>query len=281
MRCWRNRHAECRNEEDMSKKIFDSKWLYCVFICLAVLNVAFVLHICCSYEALIRPILARLIEENKIGNTIDGANWLAYFTVQSNLFVSIWFLLWSIGKLCGADTLVRACQNHTLATCVTLYIFATGLLYTCSTLFGIRWFDKTDGGAIVNNVVNVYHHFIIPPLTLIVYFCMPVSGYKSPKDTAMIAMLYPLAYLAFSLFRGKALDWYAYPIFRPETLWSAVFPQKPYAYVPAVFLLFCEMMLLALGFFLCAYVMTSLQNIRYTRRFSKYPYVSERAEIVE
>lgn len=260
----------------MSERIFSSKWLYCILTILALVNIAFVLHICCSYEAIIRPILARLIEENKIGNTLDGANWLAYFTVQSNLFVSLWFIFWSIGKLFNVKAFERVCENSAVATCVTLYIFATGFLYAGSTMFGMRWFDKNDGGAIVNNVVNVYHHFIIPPLTVILYFCMPVRQLKSPKENATIALLFPLAYLAFSLFRGKAVDWYAYPIFRPEALWEAVFSNRPYIYASAVALLLCEMLLLATGFFICAYFMTVLQNKRYIRRFSKYAYAPER-----
>lgn len=244
-------------------KIYRSKWFYCVLAMLAIADIAFVLHICCSYESIIRPILPRLIEENKIGNTVDGANWLAYFTILSNLFVTAWFLMWFVGKTFKVEALVGLSENTTFTTCVTLYIFVTGLLYTGSTVFGVRWFDKGDGAAIVNNVVNVYHHFIIPPLATIIYFTMPVQNKKSSREVALTAMIFPVAYLAFSLIRGKIINWYAYPIFRPEALWCAVFPDKEYAFAPAVCLLLSEMLLLTLFFFASAYLMISVQNKRF------------------
>ncbi len=247
----------------MKQKIFDSKWFYICLLVFAITDVLFVLHICCSYEAIIRPILPRLVEENKIGNTVGGANWLAYFTILSNLFVSVWFVLWAIAKFAKNEKLLRFCQNRTVATCVTLYIFVTGLLYAGSTVFGIRWFDKGDGYAVVNNVVNVYHHFIVPPLTVAIYFLMPSGGYKSARDVAFTAMLFPMAYLAFSLIRGSVINWYAYPIFRPNALWDAVFPTKEYDYAIAVCLLFCEMIALTAFFFFSAYGMAKIQNKRF------------------
>lgn len=260
----------------MRGKVYDSKWFYICIFMLAAVDVLFVLHICCSYEAIIRPVLPRLIEENKIGNTVSGANWLAYFTILSNLFVSVWFVLWAVGKLCKVDSLVRFCQDQTVATCVTLYIFVTGLLYTGSTIFGIRWFEKCDGYAVFNNVINVYHHFIVPPITVAIYFTMPLQKYNAPRDVAISAMLFPMAYLAFSLIRGKAINWYAYPIFRPETLWEAVFPAKEYSFAPAVCLLLCEMLILTAIFFVSAYAMTKIQNKRFEKsEVAKGEYVRE------
>lgn len=262
--------------DTMRGKIYDSKLFYVFISLLALADVLFVLHICCSYEALIRPILPRLVEQNKIGNTVSGANWLAYFTILSNLFVSVWFLLWTAGKLFKSQSLLSFCQNQTVATCVTLYIFVTGLLYTGSTVFGIRWFDSSDGGAVFNNVVNVYHHFIMPPLTMAIYFTMPLSKSESAREVAMTGMLFPMAYLAFSLIRGKAIDWYAYPIFRPEMLWEAVFPTKAYDYATAVCLLLCEMLMLTAFFFLSGFAMTKIQNKRFEKfEVSKGEYVRE------
>ena len=154
----------------MKTNFYDKKATYCFLAVIAIIDVAFVFHLCFSYDAIIRPILPRLIAEDKIGNTISGANWLAYFTILSNLFVSCWFLAWSCGKLFRINALICMSEYVPFAACATLYIFATGLLYAFSTAFGMRWFDAGDDGAIVNNVANVYQHFIVPPIVLAVFF---------------------------------------------------------------------------------------------------------------
>lgn len=249
----------------MKGEIYNSKKFYVFLSVLAILDVALVLHVCLSYEKIIRPILPRLIAEDKIGNTISGANWLAYFTMLSNVLTSVWFLAWSAGRLLKINALIRISEYTPLAVCVTLYIFATGLLYAFSTAFGMRWFDVGDGGAIMNNVANVYQHFIVPPITLAIFFTMPIRRIYSAKYTAVAAMIFPMAYLSFSLIRGKIINWYAYPIFRPETLWEKVCPGKNYKFAPAAALLFFEMVALAAGFFVVAYVMTSIENKRFLK----------------
>lgn len=249
----------------MKTNFYDKKATYCLFAVIAIIDVAFVFHLCFSYDAIIRPILPRLIAEDKIGNTISGANWLAYFTILSNLFVSCWFLAWSCGKLFRINALIRTSEYVPFATCATLYIFATGLLYAFSTAFGMRWFDAGDEGAIVNNVANVYQHFIVPPIALAVFFTMPIKKTYSERYTALAAMFFPLLYLSFSLFRGKKTNWYAYPIFRPETLWEKVCPGREYETAPAFVLLFAEMIALAAGFFIAAYLMIKIKNKRFLK----------------
>lgn len=83
----------------MKTNFYDKKATYCFLAVIAIIDVAFVFHLCFSYDAIIRPILPRLIAEDKIGNTISGANWLAYFTILSNVLTSVWFLAWSAGRL--------------------------------------------------------------------------------------------------------------------------------------------------------------------------------------
>lgn len=52
----------------MKTNFYDKKATYCFLAVIAIIDVAFVFHLCFSYDAIIRPILPRLIAEDKIGN---------------------------------------------------------------------------------------------------------------------------------------------------------------------------------------------------------------------
>lgn len=176
-----------------------------------------VFHQVFSYETLIRPHLD-VFYPDCTGNNVSGANYLSYFTLQSNIFVSVFALLESIGLL-FSPKLLRFTHNDALRGAVTLYIAVTGIIF-CSVLLPFLvdfpwqrlWFSN----------LICYNQHIVIPLFFIIWWFFPSENTPLNYKNALWFLVYPLTYFIVSMIRGGADGFYPYPFLNAVSLWGYV-----------------------------------------------------------
>jgi hypothetical protein len=126
-----------------------------------------------------------------------GFNTFAFFTVQSNLIV-------------GATTLLLAVSPHRNSTVFRVFrligvvaITVTGVVYHVA-LSGIL---ELDG---VHQLGNQLVHTVVPVLAVVGWLLFGPRGLTSAR-VVWLSLLFPLAWLAFTLVRGSFVHWYPYP----------------------------------------------------------------------
>ncbi len=201
-----------------------------------------------SYEENIRPYLIELPKEilekypeslplakNFTTNTISGLNSLSFFTNLSNLFVSVYLLLLAVTIL-GLKRTKKIAFNPYVQSVLTLYILITGIVY-CFILRPFIHFENLvwmKGVKSLNLSVNIslFQHIFVPLFMLFLFF-IPFSQRKIDKSFLSLGLVFPSAYLVFSLLRGflgekqlfsiengvKVYErWFPYPFMQPKLI---------------------------------------------------------------
>lgn len=153
-------------------------------------------------------------------------NILSYFTVQSNIFVAF-YLITSAFAVFGSERARRIAFNPTLGALVTTYIIVTGAVYCCGIPLGFAPPFKWDNPYhAMSSFIQVFHHMIIPPFMLLLWF-FPASDRKIKHKYLPLFGIYPLVYSLFSIVRGALSDphFYAYPFYDPNFA-AELFGQK-------------------------------------------------------
>ena len=133
------------------------------------------------------------------GTFVPG-NFLSFFTIQSNLLAGVTLLL--------VVTRREAAWLSWLRGLATLCMVVTGIVFSVL-LSGLPADVLT--AAPWDNVVL---HYLVPAWFAIDWLLAPPSP-PVPFRTALLWMLYPLVYVAYSLVRGPLVDWYPYPFLDP------------------------------------------------------------------
>lgn len=196
-----------------------SKILGVLFMLIGVFGILVILHRICAY----------VFEYDPEFYSVDYGrfNLLAFFTVQSNILVSFYFIAAALG-IFGCERAAKIAFNPTFGCLVTTYIIVTGAVFCSGIPMGmtppLKWDTPLHG---MLAFVQILHHMIIPGLCILLWF-FPFSDKKIPKDALAISGLYPLAYSLFSIVRGAVSDptYYPYPFFNPEFIYSTVFPDR-------------------------------------------------------
>lgn len=218
-------------------------------------------HHIVSYENILRPHMDYLIVNKVITNDINGATFLYYFTNQSNIFVDVFLILFAFGLL-GNQKLYRFTHNETLRCAVTLNILVTGIIY-CAVLlpFASASFPM-EKGIWFSNVVNIWAHMVVP-FCFTAFWFFPLSNQKlKTVKTALLCLIYPLGYFAFSVVRGAIVHFYPYPFLNSHQLWETLFKDKPYNAVTGVLLLVAVILALSGIFFGLACALCAIHNRR-------------------
>lgn len=71
--------------------------------------------------------------------------------------------------------------------------------------------------------VNLVLHYVIP-IVMIVDWLIDLPPFRIRAMSAMVWLIYPIVYLAYSLIRGPLVDWYPYPFLDP----------RPEGYIPVI-----------------------------------------------
>jgi hypothetical protein len=139
-----------------------------------------------------------------LGDRFNAANHLGYFTVLSNIFAGCVALLGVFGPV-----------SAQIRGAAVLYMATTGLVYALL----LRGVD-VQTPAYANWVL----HVIVPILVVGEWLLAPER-----TSRAWVWLTFPLTYLAYTLVRGRIVDWYPYPFLDPrphgsgEVLLSSVF----------------------------------------------------------
>lgn len=132
--------------------------------------------------------------------------FLSYFTILTNLLVSVYFtaLLFPKSKLYNLATLAST------GTAITVYILVVGLVYQTV----LRSLYHPQGLFLVSD--NLVHGWM-PLFTLGYWIRFTYGNFIEPKSL-ITWLYYPLAFLFYSLLRGHFTGWYPYPFLDVTTL---------------------------------------------------------------
>lgn len=155
-------------------------------------------------------------------------NILSYFTVQSNFFAYIYFLLAGLGMM-GVKKAQKIGFNENIGVLVTTYIVIAGITYCAGIPMGLTPPSKWDTPAhSMSSFIQVYYHMIMPVVTVILWL-FPLRNKKITRKTVFLSGVYPLVYSLFSMIRGAVSDptYYPYPFYNPEFIWQTFAKDKP------------------------------------------------------
>ena len=140
-------------------------------------------------------------------------NYLAFFTEITNIMVDLWLIMVGIAIMFDWKRKYKFWTKPQIQGAITLYILVVGVIY-CGVLF---WFTVPYSSAYWwGNVINVWHHLVVPTVMIIMFWNMPHSGHVSMK-ILWYWMIYPVTYLLFSELRGLIDGWYPYIFLDPHT----------------------------------------------------------------
>lgn len=155
-------------------------------------------------------------------------NILSYFTVQSNFFAYVYFLLAGLAIL-GVKKAEKIGFNTTFGALVTLYVLVAGVTYCAGIPMGLTPpFHWDNAYHRMSAVIQIYYHMIMPPIALLLWF-FPFRNDRLDKRCILFSGVYPLVYSLFSIVRGRFSDptYYPYPFYNPEFVWQTVMKDKP------------------------------------------------------
>jgi len=134
-------------------------------------------------------------------------NFFSYFTVESNLFAIALLLL-------SASAFAPALHRHShpwamLRGAATLYMVTTGIVFAVL-LAGIEGAEFT---AVPWD--NIVLHDLMP-LAVAVDWVVDLPAHRLTFRHAAVWLVFPLAYVVYSLIRGHFVGWYPYPFLNPS-----------------------------------------------------------------
>ena len=149
-------------------------------------------------------ICAQLTKQIVSGYSIT--NFFSYFTVQSNL-IGIVVLAAGAAVLLNGNILSRSFQMWRGAA--VFYLLVTGIVYA------LLLSHATDAQGIMAPWIDTVLHRVMPAVMLFDWlFDRPRVAFA--RGLALLWLVYPLAYFAYSLIRGPIVKWYPYPFLDPS-----------------------------------------------------------------
>jgi hypothetical protein len=133
-------------------------------------------------------------------------NYFCYFTILSNICATLVLLAGAAEGLLPIARRSGFRVPDALRGAATLYMAITGLVYV------VALSSYTDLQTIpwTNDVV----HHVMPLVMLADWLIVPPRS-RIPADRAAAWLIFPIAYLVFTLIRGPIARWYPYPFVDP------------------------------------------------------------------
>lgn len=159
------------------------------------------------------------------GNSINGINYLSYFTFLSNIMVDVFLIL--LGTMILTDhKWVNKLTSPYIQGNITVYIFITGFLYLLVLSPGIKAYPW-DCEMAMGNIVSFYNHVFMPVFMVLLWFF--IKGDKRIDNKFILSVVvFPCIYFLFSVIRGTIINWYPYPFIHPLMFWEMVFGNLEY-----------------------------------------------------
>ncbi|MBD2716170.1 Pr6Pr family membrane protein [Microvirga sp. STR05] len=126
--------------------------------------------------------------------------FFSFFTILTNTLVAGYFLVRSLRPGSAAG---RWAARPEVGTALTVYIVVVGLVYQTA----LRGLVPLAGAGIVAD--NIIHGLV--PLYMFGFWLLVVSQQPVQLRTVPYWLLYPAAYLAYTLLRGPFASFYPYP----------------------------------------------------------------------
>ncbi|MCH5316426.1 MAG: Pr6Pr family membrane protein [Eubacterium sp.] len=248
-------------EEKKINPLYTKKWFGIVLLILGVFSVMVILHRLAYY----------VYEFDPKYSPIDYGrfNILSYFTVQSNIFVCF-YLLVSAFAVFGNKKAQKIAFDPMLGAMVTTYIIVTGVVYCCGIPLGFtppfKWDNPTHA---MSSFIQVYHHMIIPPIMLALWF-FPAINKKVSYKKAWLFGIYPLAYSIFSMVRGAISNptFYPYPFYEPSFFANMLFADKGLNLFQS-YLLMLPVLVVGIGIFIALGAIIILINNRLIKEINE------------
>jgi len=131
-------------------------------------------------------------------------NFFSYFTIQSNILAALVLLVAGLAGLFGR----QGSQLALLRGAATFYMTTTGIVYALL-LSGLEVSLQTT-----IPWVNTVLHYIMPMAVLADWLVNRPARKVTFKEAALW-LIFPAAYVAYSLVRGLVVNWYPYPFLNP------------------------------------------------------------------
>lgn len=153
-----------------------------------------------GFSAIITEI-ATIVERGRF----NSLNFLSYFTIETNILVFVTLLLSALAVAAGKNG-----RLDVLRSAATVYILIVGIGFSLLlagvdglTLTAVPW-------------DNTVLHYIVPVAMLVDFLIdRPKRSLSFKKSLGWL--LFPIAYVAYSLTRGMFTGWYPYPFLDPAT----------------------------------------------------------------
>lgn len=135
--------------------------------------------------------------------TFNPINFFSFFTIESNLLLLVVFLAMGLSA-----TRVASTAWASLRGAIAVYIATTGLVYA-TLLSGLE-----ESLAMTLPWVNVVLHMVTPIAGIVDWLVDP------PRERLKLGhvaawLVFPVAYVAYSVIRGSRMGWYPYPFLNP------------------------------------------------------------------
>lgn len=150
-----------------------------------------------GFSALVTEV-ATLVERG----SLNLVNFLSFFTVESNIIVAVVLLLSALATAGNKNN-----KLDTVRSAAAVYILIVGFGFSLL-LSGL---DNTIFTAVPWD--NIVLHYIMP-VAMLVDIIIDRPG-KQLFKRSLAWLLFPIAYLAYSLVRGTITGWYPYPFLNP------------------------------------------------------------------
>lgn len=138
-----------------------------------------------------------------VGHGFSVLNFFSYFTNLSNIFAAVVLVVEAVltwrGKAAG--------PLWDLLRCISV---------VCMALVGVVFsalLRDVDLGSLLP-WINTWLHYVMPVIVVADWLIQSPRN-PIPLKSLGIAVVFPLAYLAYSLMRGAVINWYAYPFLNP------------------------------------------------------------------
>lgn len=126
--------------------------------------------------------------------------YFSYFTVLSNILITIVFLSFGIQKKATA-------LAHTLFAPAVLYMTITGIVF---------WTILRNNHLQTVPWINIVLHGVMPIAALTAWILFTEKR-TAPLKNTFLWLLFPVLFVCYTLIRGPFVHWYPYPFLNPET----------------------------------------------------------------
>ncbi len=150
-------------------------------------------------------IVVQLIDASSKTADYSYANFFSFFTIQSNIIGAASMIVAAV--VWRARGSVRLSQFRGAAT---LYMAITGVV------FNLLLRDITEQLQTTLPWVNTVLHVAFP-IVIVIDWLVDRTVHRLSYRQGLVFLVYPIAYLVYTLIRGPLVDWYPYPFLDPRS----------------------------------------------------------------